>query len=88
MTWIKPSFAWMMYRSGYGRKPNQTNVLKIKLGHEAVAELLNECTCKHGGGGGMGECSGTLPGKSRCPTWTASARCRGGRTSGGTFRSG
>jgi len=54
MTWIKPSFAWMMYRSGYGRKPNQTNVLKIKLGHEAVAELLNECTCKHGGGGSEG----------------------------------
>merc|ERR1711963_806137 len=97
MTWIKPSFAWMMYRSGYGRKPNQTNVLKIKLGHDAVAELLNECTCKHGGGGGVGRCgliffdnhllstwslwagcSGTLPGRSRCQTWTASARCRGG----------
>ena len=43
-----------MSRSGYGRKPNQTNVLKIKLGHDAVAELLNECTCKHGGGGGVG----------------------------------
>ena len=43
-----------MCRSGYGRKPNQTNVLKIKLGHDAVAELLNECACKHGGGGGVG----------------------------------
>ena len=36
MTWIKPSFAWMLYRSGYGRKQNQTRVLKIKLSHDTV----------------------------------------------------
>ena len=23
MTWIKPSFAWVLYRSGYATKPNQ-----------------------------------------------------------------
>ncbi|WP_433633083.1 DUF4291 family protein [Nocardia sp. CA-120079] len=23
MTWIKPSFLWMMYRCGWGRKPGQ-----------------------------------------------------------------
>lgn len=41
MTWIKPSFAWMLYRSGYGSKDaNQKRVLKIKLCHEALAELL------------------------------------------------
>ena len=43
MTWIKPSFAWMLYRCGYGRKPNQERVLKIKLSHATVARLLSGC---------------------------------------------
>lgn len=54
MTWIKPSFAWVLYRSGYGNKHGQTVVLKIKLSHDAVARLLSECQCKHGGGGAVG----------------------------------
>ena len=54
MTWIKPSLAWMLYRAGYGEKHNQTTIIKVKLPHAAVAELLAECTCKHGGGGGWG----------------------------------
>jgi len=41
MTWFKPSFGWMMFRSGYGRKANQTRVLKIKLSHEIVASILH-----------------------------------------------
>ena len=44
MTWIKPSFAWMLYRCGYGRKENQERVLKVKLSHRAVAEILSMCT--------------------------------------------
>mmetsp|Transcript_19750 Transcript_19750/g.42948 ORF Transcript_19750/g.42948 Transcript_19750/m.42948 type:complete len:253 (-) Transcript_19750:4047-4805(-) len=43
MTWIKPSFAWMLYRSGYGTKPGQERVLKIKLTHDAIAHLLSQC---------------------------------------------
>ena len=32
MTWIKPSFLWMMYRSGWGRKDaGQSNVLAIDI---------------------------------------------------------
>jgi hypothetical protein len=31
MTWIKPSFLWMMYRCGYATKPGQTRVLAIEL---------------------------------------------------------
>eukprot|EP00164_Ancoracysta_twista_P001428 GFYU01001862.1.p1 GENE.GFYU01001862.1~~GFYU01001862.1.p1 ORF type:complete len:230 (-),score=61.60 GFYU01001862.1:260-949(-) len=54
MTWIKPSFAWVLYRSGYGRKHNQERVLKIKVSHEALASLLSHCECKHGGGGSLG----------------------------------
>jgi len=54
MTWIKPSFGWMLYRSGYGRKPGQQHILKIKLPHQALAELLSCCSCCDEGGGGNG----------------------------------
>jgi len=54
MTWIKPSFAWVLYRSGYARKHNQQRILKVKLPHALVAELLSACACKHGGGGSKG----------------------------------
>jgi len=54
MTWIKPSFAWVLYRSGYARKHNQTRILKVKLSHASVAELLQNCQCRTGGGGSKG----------------------------------
>jgi hypothetical protein len=54
MTWIKPSFAWVLYRSSYGTKHNQTRILKIKIEHTALASLLNKCHCKEGGGGSKG----------------------------------
>lgn len=31
MTWIKPSFLWMMYRCGWGEKENQEHILAIDL---------------------------------------------------------
>lgn len=32
MTWIKPSFLWMMYRAGWGRKDqNQTRILALDI---------------------------------------------------------
>jgi hypothetical protein len=40
MTWIKPSFGWMLYRSGYGSKPNQEAILKIKLAHAGFLTIL------------------------------------------------
>ena len=51
MTWIKPSFAWVLYRSGYAASTAGA-VLKLKLPHAAVAALLSRCACKVGGGGG------------------------------------
>lgn len=54
MTWIKPSFAWMLYRSKYGTKHNQECILKIKVAHQVMASLLNICKCKDGGGGSFG----------------------------------
>ncbi len=35
MTWIKPSFLWMMYRSGWGTKENQKRILAIDIKREA-----------------------------------------------------
>ena len=31
MTWIKPSFLWMMERSGYGNKSGQECILAIRI---------------------------------------------------------
>ena len=31
MTWVKPSFLWMMYRSGWGTKPDQECVLAVRI---------------------------------------------------------
>lgn len=31
MTWIKPSFLWMMYRCGWATKPGQERLLAIEM---------------------------------------------------------
>ena len=31
MSWIKPNFLWMMYRSGWGTKPDQEITLAVRL---------------------------------------------------------
>lgn len=54
MTWVKPSFAWVLYRSGYARKRKQERVLKIKLTHASLGKLLSRCATGHGGGGALG----------------------------------
>jgi Domain of unknown function (DUF4291) len=40
MTWIKPSFNWMMYRSGYAKKPDQEFVLGIDISREGFEWAL------------------------------------------------
>jgi len=43
MTWIKPSWAWMLYRSGYSYKDErQSHILAIKLKHETFFSLLRQ----------------------------------------------
>ena len=42
MTWIKPSFGWMLYRSNYANKYRQESILKIKLSHEGFQEILKQ----------------------------------------------
>ena len=40
MTWIKPSFGWMLYRAGYAMKDEQQGILKIKLSHDGFLQAL------------------------------------------------
>ncbi|KAF2500176.1 ATP-dependent RNA helicase DHX8 [Lophium mytilinum] len=49
MTWIKPSWSWMMYRSGYSYKDaRQTNILALKMRHEDFEALLKTAVLAHG----------------------------------------
>ncbi|KFY45799.1 hypothetical protein V494_00760 [Pseudogymnoascus sp. VKM F-4513 (FW-928)] len=54
MTWIKPSWAWMMYRSGYATKDvRQSHILALKMKHKNFQELLSlAVVC---GGGALSE---------------------------------
>lgn len=43
MTWIKPSWAWMLYRSGYSYKdPGQEHILALTLDREGFLMLLRK----------------------------------------------
>jgi len=42
MSWIKPNFLWMMYRCGWGKKPDQEVVLAIRLKRWAFDEILRQ----------------------------------------------
>ena len=42
MTWIKPSFLWMMYRSGWAEKKDQECILAIDLRREVFESLLRQ----------------------------------------------
>ncbi|HEK1038612.1 TPA: DUF4291 domain-containing protein [Proteus mirabilis] len=48
MTWVKPSFLWMMYRSGWGRKdPNQASILAVDITHEGFQQMLTQGVVSH-----------------------------------------
>ncbi|KAK4465852.1 hypothetical protein QBC42DRAFT_260543 [Cladorrhinum samala] len=43
MTWIKPSWAWMLYRSGYSYKdPRQERILALRMKHADFIYLLEQ----------------------------------------------
>jgi hypothetical protein len=42
MSWIKPNFLWMMFRSGWGAKSGQAVVLAIWRKHSAFEAILTE----------------------------------------------
>ncbi|MFI0483613.1 DUF4291 domain-containing protein [Actinomadura sp. 9N215] len=40
MTWIKPSFLWLMARSNWGRKPGQETILAVRITRAGWEEAL------------------------------------------------
>lgn len=40
MTWIKPSFLWLMERSNWAQKPGQEHILAVRISREGWEEAL------------------------------------------------
>lgn len=47
MTWIKPSFLWMMERCGYGQKAGQECILAIRIKRTAWEYALSQAVLSH-----------------------------------------
>jgi hypothetical protein len=47
MTWIKPSFLWMMERSGWATKPGQERVLAVRITRAGWEEALSAARLSH-----------------------------------------
>lgn len=48
MTWVKPSFLWMMERCGWATKSNQERVLAVRLHRPAFEQLVAMAVPTHG----------------------------------------
>ena len=42
MSWVKPNFLWMMYRSGWGTKPGQEITLALRIRRKFFDRLLHD----------------------------------------------
>ncbi|MFI0539845.1 DUF4291 domain-containing protein [Streptomyces sp. WSLK1-3] len=47
MTWIKPSFLWMMYRCGWGTKAGQETVLAVEISRDGFEWALRHSCLSH-----------------------------------------
>ena len=47
MTWIKPSFLWMMYRCGWGTKEGQEHVLAVEITRSGFEWALARACLSH-----------------------------------------
>ncbi|WP_369215003.1 DUF4291 domain-containing protein [Streptomyces flavofungini] len=47
MTWVKPSFLWMMYRCGWGTKEGQEAVLALEITREGFEWALAHACLSH-----------------------------------------
>jgi Domain of unknown function (DUF4291) len=47
MTWIKPSFRWLMARSGWARKPGQEMILAVRISRDGWEEALSQAVLTH-----------------------------------------
>jgi hypothetical protein len=41
MSWIKPNFLWMMYRSGWATKEGQERILEIRIKRDFFEEIMS-----------------------------------------------
>ncbi|CAM3238892.1 DUF4291 domain-containing protein [Stackebrandtia soli] len=48
MTWIKPSFLWLMHRSNWGRKPGQERILAVRMTREGWERALSDAVLTTG----------------------------------------
>lgn len=49
MTWVKPSFLWMMERCGYAAKPQQERVLAVHVARADFEQWLGQAALTHAG---------------------------------------
>jgi len=47
MTWVKPSFLWMMYRCGWGLKKGQEHVLAVSITRSGFESALRDAVLSH-----------------------------------------
>ncbi|MEV5569504.1 DUF4291 domain-containing protein [Spirillospora sp. NPDC052269] len=47
MTWIKPSFLWMMYRCGWGTKSGQETVLAVEITRDGFEWAVRHACLSH-----------------------------------------
>ncbi|WP_196886494.1 DUF4291 family protein [Aureivirga sp. CE67] len=47
ITWIKPSFGWILRRSKYATKNRMQAIARIKITHEAFLEILEQSIITH-----------------------------------------
>ncbi len=47
MTWIKPSFLWMMYRAGWAEKEGQERILAINITKDGFLTILKNSVLSH-----------------------------------------
>jgi Domain of unknown function (DUF4291) len=57
MSWIKPNFLWMMYRSGWASKPGQEHILAVRLKRAGFDAILSQAVAStyHASGFGSRE---------------------------------
>lgn len=55
MSWIKPNFLWMMYRSGWGTKPGQEVILALRLRRAFFDEVLAKAVASSHGASGLAD---------------------------------
>jgi hypothetical protein len=50
MSWVKPNFLWMMFRSGWGTKESQEVTLALRMKREAFDAILSQAVASTFGG--------------------------------------